>query len=288
MPLHTNVFFTQSLWHTNIFTQKCFYLQTLLHTNTFTDRPFYTQTLLQTDPFTHRHFYAHTRFFTLLLLLLHVFLQPFLKQKKRSCLKPKNRQFGGVFVFFEASRSKKHRNYRVFLRLASPKPRYLRYLRCFFAPGSKNHGIYSVLWPAPKHLAKTVVFTEFSARCKKYFCHAKRTKHCKLQCLGFWHPMKNVRKQPKVSKLELLFQASKNGGAAAHFWNSPQPGSGLTFPNGPKSEPPPPTPPKLASLRFAYTYTQPRPSAGFRNKRIKRGIDDDNMLQLISIDLWLA
>ena len=28
---------------------------------------------------------------------------------------------------------------------------------------------------------------------------------------------------------------------------------------------PPPTPPRLASLRFAYTYTQPRPSAGFRN-----------------------
>ena len=70
----------------------------------------------------------------------------------------------------------------------------------------------------------------------------KAQKHCKLQCFGFWHPMKNVRKQPKVSKLELLFQASKNGGAAAHFWSSPQPGSGLTFPNGPESEPPPYTP----------------------------------------------
>ena len=72
--------YTQSLWHTNIFTQKCFYSQTLLHTNTFTDRPFYTQTLLQTDPFTHRPFdaHTHTRFFTLLLLLLHVFLQAFL------------------------------------------------------------------------------------------------------------------------------------------------------------------------------------------------------------------
>ena len=27
----------------------------------------------------------------------------------------------------------------------------------------------------------------------------------------------------------------------------------------------PPTPPRFASLRFAYTYTQPRPSASFRN-----------------------
>ena len=146
------------------FTHKHFYRQTLLHTDTFTNRPFYTQTLLRTHTFFH------------IVVVAACFFTTISKAKKRSCLKPKNRQFGGVFVFFEASRSKKHRNYRVFLRLASPKPRYLRYLRCFFAPGSKNHGIYSVLWPAPKHLAKTVVFTEFSARCKKYFCHAKRTK----------------------------------------------------------------------------------------------------------------
>ena len=69
--------------------------------------------------------------------------------------------------------------------------------------------------------------------------------------------MKNIRKQPNVSKLELLFQASKNGGAAAHFWKSPEPGSGLTFPNGPKSELPPPTPSRLASLRFAYPILSP-------------------------------
>ena len=69
--------------------------------------------------------------------------------------------------------------------------------------------------------------------------------------------MKNIRKQPNVSKLELLFQASKNGGAAAHFWKSPEPGSGLTFPNGPKSELPPPPPSRLASLRFAYPILSP-------------------------------
>ena len=35
---------------------------------------------------------------------------------------------------------------RVFWRLASPKPRYLQ---CFFAPGTKSHGVYSVSWPEP-------------------------------------------------------------------------------------------------------------------------------------------
>ena len=45
----------------------------------------------------------------------------------------------------------------------------------FLAPGSQNHSIYSVLWPAPT-VAKTVVFTQFSACCKKYFFHATSTK----------------------------------------------------------------------------------------------------------------
>ena len=65
--------------------------------------------------------------------------------------------------------------------------------------------------------------------------------------------------------MELVFQTPQNGSAAQHFWSSPQPGSGLTFPNGPNQSLPPPTPSRLASPRFAYTYTQPRPSAGFRN-----------------------
>ena len=33
-------------------------------------------------------------------------------------------------------------------------------------------------------LAKTSVFTQFSACYKKYVFHAKGTKHCKLQCFG--------------------------------------------------------------------------------------------------------
>ena len=159
--------------------------------------------------------------------------------------------------FLKRLGAKKHRKYRIFLRLASPKPRYLR---CFLLLVAKTM-VFTVF--CGRHLAKNLRSFQHVAR--STFSMPQAQKHCKLQCFGFWHPMKNVRKQPKVSKLELLFQASKNGGAAAHFWSSPQPGSGLTFPNGPESEPPPPTPPRLALLRFAYTYTQPRPSAGFRN-----------------------
>jgi len=42
----------------------------------------------------------------------------------------------------------------------------------FFASGSNNHGIYNVFGP---RLAKTLVFTQFSACCKKNFFHAKGT-----------------------------------------------------------------------------------------------------------------
>ena len=61
----------------------------------------------------------------------------------------------------------------------------------------------------------------------------------------------------------LLFQASKHRRGAQPFfersctqiWTPPSQ-------NGPNRTPPPPHPPGLATL---YTYTQPRPSAGFRN-----------------------
>ena len=73
----------------------------------------------------------------MLLLLLHVFLH--------SCLKQKNGQIGGVYVFFEESRGKNTVN-TVFFTPRKPKTTVFM---VFFAPGSKNHGIYSVLWPAP-------------------------------------------------------------------------------------------------------------------------------------------
>ena len=173
--LHTDPFTHRRLYTQTLFSHRAFDTQTSLHRNAFTHRPFYTQTLLQTDPFTHRHFYkqtllhtdpfTHTHvFFTLLLLLLHFFLTGISKAKKRSFLNPKKRQFGGVFVFFEASRSKKH-------RLASPKPRHLR---CCLLLVAKTT-VFTVF--CGRHLAKTVVFTQFSACCKNDFFHAKSPKN---------------------------------------------------------------------------------------------------------------
>ena len=139
--------FTHRPWYAHTwFSHWPFYTQTLLHTNTCTHRPFYTQTYLDRDD------------------------TGILKAKKRPCLKPKNRQFAGVSVFFEESRSKKHRKNRVFWRLASPKPRYLR---CVLLLVPKTT-VFTVF--CGRHLAKTVVFTQFSACCKKYFFHAKSPK----------------------------------------------------------------------------------------------------------------
>ena len=139
--------FTHRPWHAHTwFSHWPFYTQTLLHTNTFTHRPFYTQTYLDRDD------------------------TGILKAKKRPFLKPKNRQFAGVSVFFEESRSKKHRKNRVFWRLASPKPRYLRYF-LLLVPKTTAFTVF-----CGRHLAKTVVFTQFSACCKKYLFHAKSTK----------------------------------------------------------------------------------------------------------------
>ena len=90
------------------------------------------------------------------------FLSPAVAEKRRR---------GGVFTFVWNSRSKKHRKYLCFLCLGSPE----------------KHGIYDVFLPLVTNImvftmffgpgqAKTLVFTQFSACCKKYFVHAKGTK----------------------------------------------------------------------------------------------------------------
>ena len=47
-------------------------------------------------------------------------------------------------MFFEESRGKKHRKYRVF----TPRKPKTTVFTVLFAHGSKNNGIYCVLWPA--------------------------------------------------------------------------------------------------------------------------------------------
>ena len=86
-------------------------------------------------------------------------------------VKPKNGQIGGVFVFFLNILGANNSVKTVFFwRLASPKPRYLR---CFLLLEPKTT-VFTVFYG--QNLAKTVVFTQFSACCKTYFCQAKRTK----------------------------------------------------------------------------------------------------------------
>ena len=56
------------------------------------------------------------------------------------------------------------------------------------------------------------------------------------------------------------------------FLSGPAPNSGLHLPKMAQIGPPPP--PGLASL---YTYTQPRPSAGFRNLSVKEKEEGKNI-----------
>ena len=61
LPLsHRNTCYTETLAHTQHFTQRRFKTQTLLHTDTFTHKSFYTQTLLHRCTSTHKHFYTQT------------------------------------------------------------------------------------------------------------------------------------------------------------------------------------------------------------------------------------
>ena len=167
-------------------------------------------------------------------------------------VKPKNGQIGGVFVFFEHSRSKKLRRKQTvfFWRLAGPKPRYLR---CFFAPGTKNHGIYSVLWPEPsKNSGIYAVFSMLQDVLLPGQTHKNTVNYSVSAFETRWKPSKTTNKCPKWS---ISFGPKKPGKRQVGFWALPPQAPASPFKNGPISGLPP-TPPRLASLRFAYTYTQ--------------------------------
>ena len=79
----------------------------------------------------------------------------------------------------------------------------------------------------------------------------------------FWLLTPNEKRQKTTKSVQTgasLSSFKKRGGGSSFLELSPAPSQ-----TGPNQSLPPPTPPRLASLRFAYTYTQPRPSAGFRN-----------------------
>ena len=69
----------------------------------------------------------------------------------------KKHQIGGVFGIFHVLGTKKHRKYRGF--------------------ASKNHGIYSVLWPGPSK--NTGIYAVSSMLSEAFFWMPKAQKHCK-------------------------------------------------------------------------------------------------------------
>ena len=78
---------------------------------------------------------------------------------------------------------------------SGPKPRYLR---CFFASGSKNHGICSVDWPAPSK--NTGIYVVFSMLQEELVPCQRRKIHCKLQCFGSSQAPKNSKHPPKSAQ----------------------------------------------------------------------------------------
>ena len=65
----------------------------------------------------------------------YFFANPSKSSNRRFLQTPKKRQIGGVFAIFHILGTKKHRKYRCFWLRANAT--------------SKNHSIYSVLWPGP-------------------------------------------------------------------------------------------------------------------------------------------
>ena len=214
--------FTHRPWYAHTwFSHWPFYTQTLLHTNTFTHRPFYTQTYLDRDD------------------------TGILKAKKRPFLKPKNRQFAGVSVFFEESRSKKHRKKPCFLTPRKPKTTVFT---VFFAPGTKNHGIYSVLWPAP--CKNSGIYAVFSMLHEVLFPCQKPKNTVNYSVLAFDTRWKTSEKRQKTTKSvqnwTSLSTFKNEGSGASFFWALPRQAQASPSQNGPKSEPSPPHTPQTS------------------------------------------
>ena len=152
-------------------------------------------------------------------------------------VKPKNGQIGGVFVFFEHSRSKKLRKNRVFLTPRKPKTTVFA---VFFAPGTKNHGIYSVLWPEPsKNSGIYAVFSMLQDVLLPGQTHKNTVNYSVSAFETRWKPSRTTNKCPKWS---ISFGPKKPGKRQVGFWALPPPGSGLTFQKRTDFGPPPPHP----------------------------------------------
>ena len=138
-----------------------------------------------------------------LVVLLRCILQPSDYSSFLIRLGAKHRQIGVVFTFFRDARSKKHPKYRCFWYLRSQQPRYLR---CFFCG---------------QHLAKALVFTQFSSCCNNYF-------FCKRHKIIINYTNKQQKIHQKASKIDLRadFDPQREnttwrilgGGSSSHQW----------------------------------------------------------------------
>ena len=138
-----------------------------------------------------------------------------------------------------------------FWRLASPKPRYLR---CFLLLEPKTT-VFTVFYG--QNLAKNsgiyAVFSMLQDVLLPRQTHKNTVNYSVLAFETRWKPSKTTNKCPKWS---ISFGPKKPGKRQVGFWALPPQAPASPFKNGPISGLPPPTPPRLASLRFAYTYTQ--------------------------------
>ena len=119
-------------------------------------------------------------------------------------------------MFFEASRSKKHRKYRVFLRLASPKPRYLR---CFLLLVAKNTVFTVFCGPAPSK--NSGIYAVFSMLQEVLFPCQKLKNTVNYSVLAFdtqWKTSENNQKCPNWS---FSFKLQKTGCGSSFLELSP-------------------------------------------------------------------
>ena len=124
-----------------------------------------------------------------------------------------------------------------FLGFASPKPRYLR---CCLLLVAKTT-VFTVF--CGQHLAKTLVFTQFSACCKKYSLHAKSTKT--LQITVFWLLKPDEKRQKTTNKCpKWSFSFKLHKPEVRHGIFGALPSQALASPSqtGPNQSLPPPHP----------------------------------------------
>ena len=135
--------------------------------------------------------------------------------------------------------SKQRKQKLISCSLHSPNPKTTVFA-VFFAPGTKNHGIYSVLWPEPsKNSGIYAVFSMLQDVLLPGQTHKNTGNYSVSAFETRWKPSKTTNKCPKWS---LSFGPKKPGKRQVGFWALPTQAPASPFKNGPISGLPPPHP----------------------------------------------